>query len=970
MKIINDSVETNLILNDYGEFNRKVNILNQEIQKLNIPLQSGIGILSKRNINTIVAICAILKSGNFFIPIDESYTYDAAIDMLRNSHAVCYIHDDIIEVIDKNYPKFSFEDKLAYIIHTSGTTGKPKGVKISINNLTNYLSGFENQFAILKSDRFLICTSMAFDLSYTGLFLALKNRCYIRVADNFEAIEPDRLLKTIREEKITALKITPSILSMMFLRNREKTINTIRNVRLLVLGGEKINVEQIESLIKCNPHLTIINHYGPCETTIGCCMKIISSNNIEQYKKNTSIGKPFANNRVIIVDEQLSKVDDGKPGKLLIQGPGVGCGYVVNQENSKNFLLYDGNWSFLTSDIGYLNNDSEIILLGRDNSIVKYKGYRIALGEVTKQIERLNCFSNVVVSLVNINNHDKLVCYYQSDSATDIKYIRERLRLELPMYMVPDYFIRVDKFIYNSNGKLDYKVIEYSHKHDGTNTMTSTEEKIFEVWKKVTGFYDIDLEDSFFSIGLDSLSELEFIVSLEDSFESVVLSHKVLLRFDTISSLAIYISNYSIASKAQNDLILGNQTDNIADYFDYYKNLNFYELITSPATQKYYYRTGVLKDVILNKVFVVCHGIEETLSGVRKWIISDCSLRAALDKEQCKLFDFETVKALPLVTYNINFFEKEIDKLIEQGLLLFKESNLSFFPMCISLDSNRTLCIFMFNHNICKSNTIDTFIDVFSNIILPDISHVLKGIKTYFSDESFSTLFSNYWQQVSIIKKRYFYPLQNGMEKIVSDGRIYDLSKIKKITLQIDILFAWVSACALGKILNVRYVPITIWKNRSANTFLESYAWDFSDFEFYIIDTWASSYKDCMNYIDKAGEARNNNYYCLDQMLLSSDITYSMDNIYLNIIHLDRKHESRNGDQTGELCQSVKERLKKLKKSSIHGICIYGEIDDDLQNIKLCYSSNYDVYNCQEYIMEFDAITNTLMENINNGIVF
>lgn len=968
MKVVN-SVFNNLAIDDYKLFGEKVDVISDRIQNLKLPVQSRIGVLAKRNIDTVATICAILKNDFVFVPIEETYSHSIAVCMLLSCYAACYIYDNVIEKIEIRHTNDAEKRHLAYIVHTSGTTGKPKGVAISIQNLENYILGFEKQFVIHNDDRFLISTSMAFDLSYTGLFLGLKNKCYIRVANNNEAIEPDRLLQIIDEEKITVLKITPSILAMMYRRNRSKTIKTLRGVRALVLGGERINVKHIEPLLSNNPGLTIINHYGPCETTIGCCMKIIDANSMASYKINTSIGKPFANNSIIIVDQNFTEVVDGKQGKLLIQGPSVGCGYINVEDDSNRFLMYNGKPAFLTSDIGFYNCDHELSLIGRDESVVKYKGYRISLGEITKQIEVLGCFSQIFVTFAKINNIDKLVCYYQSDDVVELKYLREHLKISLPLYMIPEHFIRVDNFVYNSNGKIDYDAIVF-HKQNNLPIINPVEKQILEIWNDLTENLKIGLDDSFFLIGLDSLSELEFIIDLEDSFDGISLSHKVLLRFDTIRSLAQYILNYSTVSMLIDDSLAGVQTNQVFDYFNYYKDLLQYEQFEAPSTQKFYYRTGILKGVILNRVFTLPYDVGTVLACLRKWMISDCSLRIELENEQCKLFLPNTIESLPLVVFNIDDFVKKMDQILEVSFSSLRNTDLSFLPICISINLNQTLCIFLFNHNICKSSTIDSFMDIFSDIKLPDISHIIKEIKTYSLCEDLSLFFNHYRNQLMMIKDKYFHPLKNGAKKTVSETIEFNLDYLKAITMQIDLLFSWISACIIGKSLEIRFVPIAIWKNRSANTFLESYAWDYTDFEFYVIDTFKDSYSNLVDFINGAKEERKKNIYYLEHLLLQPDINYLADNIYLNIIHSSYQETVENDELSTELCRTVRKKLKKLKTTSIHGICIYGEIDDNKQNIRLCYSSNYDVLDCQNFITEFDILTRSLMENEANGNIF
>ncbi len=525
----------------YDQLNRKANQLARTITVRN----KYIPIISERTLETVVAILAVLKSGNAFVPIDPSYPKERIEGILEDLDANLILIQthlkDLYTNLSKNVEAILIDDKeyqskeddnldvvpeaqsTAYIIYTSGSTGKPKGVLLSHANLINYVDWFLEFDKISNSDKTTVLHSFGFDGSFTNIFGSLLSGGEMHLIPRNYLLETSKLLSYIQKNEITYMKFTPTMFSSL-VNNPDFVKIQCTSLRHVMLGGESIQIDDVQKFHAQYPTATIINHYGPTETTIGSIAEKIDFDNWSTYKKQPSIGKPITNTTCFILDENKNQVGIGMVGELYIKGAGVGIGYLNRDAlNAERFISnpMDSNDSekvYRTGDLAKWLPDGRIIFCGRQDDQVKIRGYRIELGEIEgKLLERTDYSESKVIHWTNNEQGDGdgfLCAYIVSKEELDLESLRNELNQHLPDYMVPSYFVRLDEMPLNSSGKLDKKQLQRPDiaslgSAEYLVPSTEAEAQLAIIWQQVLGVERVGGNDNFFHLGGDSIKAIQ-----------------------------------------------------------------------------------------------------------------------------------------------------------------------------------------------------------------------------------------------------------------------------------------------------------------------------------------------------------------------------------------------------------------------------------------------------------------------------
>ncbi|MCP5047582.1 MAG: amino acid adenylation domain-containing protein, partial [bacterium] len=526
--------------------NRAASLLKQE----GVIPGSIVAIETGHNIEMITGIIGILKAGGAFLPIDPETPGERKDFMLRDSGAGSFYSPLEMGTLPPAGGGVSNQGKspgdLAYIIYTSGTSGKPKGVMLNHQSLVNYVTWFGRKARLDSKDKTMLTSSAAFDLGYTSIFPSLSKGAELHILSKDIYLSDELLLNYINQHEITYIKVTPSLLTII-VNSHFFIPDSCRSLRLAAVGGEAINLKDIETLNRTCPQVEVMNHYGPTEATIGSVARFVDFRRFDDYRHCPTIGRPISNAKVFILDKHMRLSAIGVAGELCLSGDCLARGYLNRPKlTAERFLNFshgrtrintddhkETNESILgrgesrvrparehetvykTGDLARWLEDGRIQFLGRIDFQVKVRGFRVELAEIEIQLVKHDLIAEAVV----IDREDKsggtYLCAYlkPGDRRTPLpgnRELKQFLARTLPEYMIPSYFIQVYSIPLTPNGKVNRKALpepDLKANDDYIAPRNPIEKKLAKIWAKVLAIDKgiIGIDDHFFRIGGQSL---------------------------------------------------------------------------------------------------------------------------------------------------------------------------------------------------------------------------------------------------------------------------------------------------------------------------------------------------------------------------------------------------------------------------------------------------------------------------------
>ena len=551
----------------YADLNNRANNLAGYLKSRGVGANDFAGICLPRTPDMYIAMLGILKAGAAYIPIDTKYPAERALFILSNCRAKAIISTSaILEAIggltclkiqlDKDQDKIDLLASLkrteyqiepnsgdtAYAIYTSGTTGAPKGVRISHRAVCNLVRSEGKIFGVNPDDKVFQGFSIAFDASVEEIWLAFYSGATLFVGTESMMQSGPNLSKILSENRITVLSTVPTLLSML---NEE-----IPLLRLLILGGEVCTTELAKRW--AIPGRRMVNTYGPTETTV------IATYSECTQGKNVNIGKPIPNYSAYILDKDLQKVPVCMAGELFIGGLGLSDGYIDQPElTNKHFIIPEFKTNpdfpqrlYRTGDRCRFNESGEIEFLGRIDSQIKLRGFRIELTEIESQLMLCKGVQSAAVTVKNGFNGIQLLVAYIIPSlfeTFDAKAVNSQLKSRLAPFMIPNIFEVVTELPTLPSGKVDrtklkdpQSLIDGHHSVDLTDC-SPNELKILHLWQKLFSSDQFGVEDNFFDLGGHSLFASQMISELRKDLQMNMLSVRDIYDHPTIRELAGYI---------------------------------------------------------------------------------------------------------------------------------------------------------------------------------------------------------------------------------------------------------------------------------------------------------------------------------------------------------------------------------------------------------------------------------------------
>jgi len=410
-----------------------------------------------------------------------------------------------------NPPHINKPSDLLYVISTSGSSGKPKNVMIEHRNLANLLHCQSDNSRLDFSGRVMQFASIGFDVSAQEIFSTLTSGGELYLIDNETKLDVPLLLDIIKHNNIDTLFLPPAFLKFVF-SDPDYSAQFPINVKHIITAGEQLVITPQIRKYAIDNGVTIHNHYGPTETHVVTTLTLLPTETIPEIP---TIGKPIANTRIYILDENKNPMPLYTAGELYIAGHNVGRGYYKADEltwekYSEDPFTFKGRM-YRTGDLARWDRQGNIEFIGRVDFQVKIRGFRIELGEIENHLMEIPAIKEVAVIDKEDDKGDKyLVAYIIGTQILDSTKLRNELSNHLPDYMMPSYFIQLEKFPLTSNGKLDRRLLpdpKMRYEEDYIAPRDDVEKKLLKIWSEILGVEKdkIGIDTNFFDLGGHSL---------------------------------------------------------------------------------------------------------------------------------------------------------------------------------------------------------------------------------------------------------------------------------------------------------------------------------------------------------------------------------------------------------------------------------------------------------------------------------
>ena len=505
-------------------------------------------LLLERSAQAVIAILAVLKTGAAYLPIDTAHPPARIEFMIADAAPIAAITSSgladrldgcdllVIDIEDPRVPTYPCTglpapapDDIAYILYTSGTTGGPKGVAITHQNVIGLFDSLDVGLDLGPEQVWAQWYSLAFDVSVWEIFGALLHGGRLVVVPESVARSPEDLHALLVAEQVTVLSQTPSATGML----SPQGLGSMA----VAVAGEACPVELVD---RWAPGRVMLNAYGPTEATVYASI----SAPLAAGSGVVPIGSPVPGAALFVLDGWLRPVPPGAVGELYVAGRGVGVGYVRRGGlTASRFVAcpFGEPWArmYRTGDLVRWGTDGQLQYLGRADEQVKLRGYRIELGEVQAALAGLDGVEQAVVIAREDRPGDKRLVGYVTGTA-DPADMRTALAERLPSYMVPAAVVVVDALPLTPNGKLDTRALPAPEYVDGDHYRAPTdpvEEILAGIYAHVLGVERVGVDDTFFDLGGDSLAAMRLVAAINTGFDANVSVH-TLFDAPTVAQLA------------------------------------------------------------------------------------------------------------------------------------------------------------------------------------------------------------------------------------------------------------------------------------------------------------------------------------------------------------------------------------------------------------------------------------------------
>lgn len=528
----------------------------QNLARLGIRKGDSVGVCMNRSMKELIAVYSIILAGGVYVPFtnipSERANYMIAqadvcmmiVDCTEVEYGCkCISYEELTEECDKTFtPQNSFDDT-AYILFTSGSTGDPKGCIISHGAIVNRLCWNARELKLGFETRQLFKTPTTFDVSLVEIFSIFFAGHTLYILPEGQERIPEKILDNISKNKINYIHFVPSMLWSLFEYMQEfNEFAKFETVELLVCSGEILPSDLVKNIHDANNKIQIVNLYGPTEAAVDVSYYFCEE---EIPTVQTPIGKAIDNTALVVVDHKQRILPCGIGGEIYILGRNLGKGYIGQPELTNKYFIHmkDGRVAYRTGDYGYLLEDGNFVVLGREDDQVKYNGVRIELSEIEHIMIQSGLVSQAAVVLQK-QEANKLIAFYVAKQECGEK-LKKYMEDFLPTIMMPHEFVKVDELVVSKHGKIDKRALLSDYNSDKKNIVTTVNEELTDtekilsvIWNKVLNTNcRYSANDNFFACGGNSLKLIKVIIEIKKQL-NVIISTPIIYDNPTLAFMA------------------------------------------------------------------------------------------------------------------------------------------------------------------------------------------------------------------------------------------------------------------------------------------------------------------------------------------------------------------------------------------------------------------------------------------------
>ncbi|MFJ5092625.1 amino acid adenylation domain-containing protein [Streptomyces sp. NPDC088674] len=540
----------------YRELDRRSDRLARALVAAGVRPEDVVALLMDRGIDLLVAMLGVLKAGGTFLPLHLAHPADrmrgavadsaAGVLLVDGAHASHELAGGIGTVLVVGHEPTAPEaqlpvvrpDQLAYLMYTSGSTGEPKGVAATHQNVLDL--ALAPSWGTGPGDRVLMQAPHAFDGSSYEVWAPLMTGAAIVVMPSGDLTSLS--LRTVAERHgVTRISLTAGLFRVL----AETDPAAFAGLTEVITGGDVISPEAVRAVLAACPDILVHSTYGPTEITM--CATFSRLTSADPVPAPIPLGEPLANTSLHVLDDCLRPAPPGVAGELYIAGAGVARGYFGRPGASASHFVacpfgQPGARMYRTGDIVRWERDGTLGFLGRADNQVKVRGFRVEVGEVTAELAAVDGVAQAAVVVREDRPGDKsLIGYYTGEAAEDV--VRGRLMARLPSQAVPSALIPVASWPLTSNGKLNTAALPAPGPREAFRApRTPREEVLCALFAEVTGAQRVGIDDSFFDLGGHSLMAIALSKKVHTAI-GVHLPVNLLFQYPRVAELAARLDN-------------------------------------------------------------------------------------------------------------------------------------------------------------------------------------------------------------------------------------------------------------------------------------------------------------------------------------------------------------------------------------------------------------------------------------------